>query len=100
MLRSSIASCFAILIAMPALAGTNFTAKLAEPVSESTEFIANKAIWSCEGETCAAELRRKTPTVRSCKKVAREIGKLAAFSSERGELGAEDLAACNTAAKD
>lgn len=100
MLRTTIASCFAILIAMPAMAGTSFTAKLAEPVAEGTEFVANKAVWSCEGETCAAELRRKSPTVRSCKEVAEEIGKLVAFSSERGELDAEDLAACNEAAKD
>lgn len=100
MLRSTIASCFAIMIAMPALAGTNFTAKLAEPVAENTDFVANKAVWQCEGDTCAAELRRKSPTVRSCKEVAGEIGKLVSFSSERGELDADDLEACNKAAKD
>ena len=99
MLRPLTAASFAIMMAMPAFAGTSFTAQLTEPTAEPTEFIANKAIWSCEGSTCAAELRRKTPTVRSCKKVAKEIGSLAGFSSEEGELDTADLAACNEVAK-
>ncbi len=99
MLRFLTIGGFAIFMAMPAIAGTSFTAKLAEPVVETTEFVANKALWNCEGETCAAELSRKSPTVRSCKKVAKEIGKLAAFASEKGELDETELAACNEAAK-
>lgn len=100
MIRSSLLGAAALFVAAPALAGTLFTADLAEPVAERTTFIANSAVWTCEDTSCVAELDRRTPTVRSCKKVAEEIGVLASFASERGELGAEDLAKCNEAAKD
>ncbi len=99
MLRLLTASGIAIMMAMPAFAGTSFTAKLAEPVAETTDFVANKAIWVCQGETCLAELSRKAPTVRSCKQVASEIGQLAAFVSEKGALTEAELAECNKAAK-
>lgn len=99
MLRSSLLAAAAGLVAAPALAGTLFTVKLAEPVDGRTDFVANKAVWICEGETCQAELSRKSPTVRSCKRVAREIGVLAAFESENGALEDEDLAKCNESAK-
>lgn len=97
--RSSLLAAAAGLFAAPALAGTLFTAKLAEPVDGRTDFIANKAVWVCEGETCTAELSRKSPTVRTCKEVSEEIGVLASFESEKGALDADDLAECNTKAK-
>lgn len=100
MIRILVATAGALGLAAPALAGTLFTAELAEPVAERTEVIANSAIWVCEVTTCTAELSRRTPTVRSCKAVAEEAGTLAAFRSERGELSAEDLAECNEAIED
>lgn len=100
MIRTAILGVSSLLVAAPALAGTLFTASLTEPVTERTTFVANSAVWVCEGDTCTAELDRRSPTVRSCKKVAEEIGTLASFSSERGELDAEDLAKCNEAADD
>lgn len=99
MLRSALAAIAALGLAAPALAGTTFTANLEEPVAERTEIIANKAIWVCEGDTCTAELNRRTPSVRSCKQVAEEIGRLVAFISENGELDTADIDECNTRAK-
>ena len=99
MLRILLLTAGSIGLAAPAFAGTLFTAALSEPVADGTEIIANRAIWTCEGDVCVAELSRKTPSVRSCKKVAKEIGQLAGFSSENGELTAEELDECNTAAK-
>ena len=100
MIRTATLSVTALLAAAPALAGTLFTASLSEPVAERTTFVANRAVWTCEADTCTAELDRRSPTVRSCKKVAEEIGTLASFTSERGELSEEDLAKCNEAADD
>ena len=99
MTRTAIASAFAFALAAPALAGTTFTANLETPTSERMEFVANKAIWVCEGETCVADLNRRNPTVRSCRAVAKEAGRLASFSSERGELEQADLDKCNESAK-
>ena len=99
MIRTAIASAFALALAAPALASTAFTASLETPTSERMEFIANKAVWVCEGETCVAELNRRKPTVRSCRAVAKEVGRLASFISERGELEAADLEKCNESAK-
>ncbi|MEQ9314954.1 MAG: hypothetical protein RLN72_03820 [Henriciella sp.] len=89
----------AAALALPALAGTNFTAKLAQPDNNVQNIIAEKALWSCNGEQCVAELNRSKVTVRTCKKVASEVGELAAFSNDKGSLSEEDLVKCNEAAK-
>lgn len=85
---------------LPALAGTSFTAKLATPMEKADEIVAAKAIWFCENDTCVGELNRRTVTVRTCKKVASEVGELAAFSNDEESLSEDDLASCNKAAKD
>ncbi len=99
MIRSALITCAFAAIAAPALASTTFTASLAEPVEKKEDFIADKALWTCDGETCIAELRRKTVTVRTCKKVAKEIGTLAGFGTASDALSEEDLAECNESAK-
>ena len=99
MLRSSLIAAAALAFAAPALAATTFTATLETPVAEKEQVVANKALWTCEGETCSAELRRKSVTVRACKRLAKEIGTLASFSNGEDQLNDEDLADCNTVAK-
>ncbi|WP_143435223.1 CC_3452 family protein [Henriciella aquimarina] len=89
----------AAVFTLPALAGTNFTAKLAQPQDSSERIIAAKALWDCNQDTCVAELNRRTVTVRTCKKVASEVGELAGFSNDKESLSAEDLAECNKSAK-
>ncbi|MEQ8559045.1 MAG: hypothetical protein RIB03_12075 [Henriciella sp.] len=100
MLRSLSLTAAMAAIVLPAAAGTNFTAKLTTPVDSSERVIAAKALWNCDGDTCVAELNRRTVTVRTCKKVASEVGALAAFSTAEESLSEEDLAKCNKAAKD
>ena len=68
------------------------------PVSEK-RIVAESVVWSCEGTTCTAELDRKAPTVRICKKIAKEVGELAALRNTKSELTAEQLAECNASAK-
>ena len=99
MIRSLSLAAAAVAIAMPAAAGTVFTAKLAKPLAASDDVIAAKAIWLCEADKCVAELDRRTVTVRTCKKIASEVGVLAAFSNDKESLSEEDLAKCNEAAK-
>ena len=90
----------AAAIVLPAAAGTSFTAKLATPFDSKENVVAAKALWSCSGDTCVAKLNRRTVTVRTCKKVASEVGVLAGFSNDKESLSEEDLAKCNEAAKD
>lgn len=84
---------------LPALAGTSFTAKLATPADSTDRVIAAKALWNCTQDTCVAELNRRSVTVRTCKKVASEVGELAAFSTDKESLSEDDLAECNKSAK-
>ena len=100
MIRPALLAAACAAIALPAAAGTNFTAKLTTPLTSNDSVIAAKAVWSCDGDTCVAELNRRTVTVRTCKKVASEVGALAAFSNDKESLSADDLAKCNEAAKD
>jgi hypothetical protein len=86
-------------IALPAAAGNGFTAKLAAPMDRAENIVAAKALWACSGDTCVAELNRKTATVRTCKKIASEVGELAAFGNGKDSLSEADLAKCNASAK-
>ena len=100
MIRSIALSAAFAAIALPAAAGTAFTAKLAAPADSPSSVVAASAVWTCEADTCVAELNRRTATVRTCKKVASEVGVLASFGSADDSLSEEDLAECNKAAKD
>ena len=99
MLRSLTLCLAALGFSASAFAGTAFTAKHETPVETSNRVVAVEALWFCNGDTCTAELKRKGATVSACKKVAKEVGKLAQFKSEAGELSAADLEKCNASAK-
>ena len=99
MIRSLSLAAAVSAFALPALAGTSFTAKLSQPVDAQSRIVAEKALWNCSEDTCVAELNRRTVTVRTCKKVASEVGELAAFSNDKESLSEEDLAECNKSAK-
>ena len=99
MIRTLTATAAAVAFAGTAFAGTAFTAKLETPMPKAEKIVAAKALWNCADDTCRAELDRKTVRVSTCKRVAREIGKLAEFSTEAESLSEADLARCNEAAK-
>lgn len=98
MLRSAIAAAAFAAIAAPAFASNSYTFETVNPVSEK-RIVAESVVWSCEGTTCVAELDRKKPTVRICKKIAKEVGEVAALRNTKSELTADELVECNTAAK-
>ena len=99
MIRTLTAAATALAFAGTAFAGTAFTAKLESPVDKAEKIVAATALWSCADDTCKAELDRKTVRVSTCKKVVKEVGKLAEFSNANEALSEEDLARCNAAAK-
>jgi len=98
MLRSTLTAAAFVAIAAPAFASNSYTFETVNPVSEK-RVVAESVVWSCEGTTCTAELDRKAPTVRICKKIAKEVGELAALRNTKSELTAEQLAECNAAAR-
>ena len=98
MLRSVLAAAAFAAIAAPAFASNSYTFETAAPVS-AKRIVAESVVWSCEGTKCSAELDRKAPTVRICKKIAKQVGELTALRNTKSELTAEQLAECNTAAK-
>lgn len=99
MIRTLTATAATLAFASTAFAGTAFTAKLESPMPKAEKIVAAKALWACAADTCVAELDRKTVRVSTCKKVVKEIGKLAEFSNEKETLSAEDLERCNAVAK-
>lgn len=98
MLRSILAAAAFAAIAAPAFASNSYTFETVNPVSEK-RVVAESVVWSCAGTTCSAELDRKAPTVRICKKIAKEVGEVAALRNTTSELTAEQLAECNASAK-
>jgi hypothetical protein len=96
MLRSAIAALAITGIALPAFAGSAYIVETAAPVAEK-RIVAESAVWTCEGTVCTAELDRRKPTVRICRKVAKEVGEITAMRNASAALTAEELAECNSA---
>ena len=96
MLRSAIAALALAGVALPAFA--SYTFETAAPVAEK-RIIAESVVWSCDGTVCTGDLKRKAPTVRVCKKIAKEVGEVTALRNANGALTAEELAECNTVVK-
>ncbi len=90
--KFAIAAIAALCISTGAFAAgkTYVTAKLATPVSEKSQVIANSVVWTCEGDTCTAQFSRAV-TTRVCGELAKEVGRVTSI----GDLSAEDLARCN-----
>lgn len=99
MIRTITTSIIAIGFAGTAFAGTTFNAKLETPMTKAEKVVAAKVLWNCSDDTCVAKLKRNTVNVRTCKKVVKEVGKVAEFSNDNGALTETELAECNTAAK-
>jgi hypothetical protein len=99
MIRMFTATAAAVAFAGTAFAGTSFTATLETPMPKAEKIVAAKALWNCSEDTCRATLDRKTVRVSTCKKVVKEIGKLASFANEDESLSEADLERCNAVAK-
>jgi hypothetical protein len=89
------------LTAGAAFAATSFSSvKLATPVAQAnTPVIALGAGWNCTGDTCTANLDRKSPAVRDCRQIARVVGPIVGFTVGAKSLDAAGIAACNAPAR-
>lgn len=56
-------------------------------------------LWQCKLTVCKAAKVKTGDAASACKAMAGQLGELTAFSWQGTALGAEDLAACNTAAR-
>jgi hypothetical protein len=99
MIRTLSAAATALALAGTAFAGTAFTVTLESPMPKAEKIVAAKALWNCAENTCTAELDRKTVRVSTCKKVVKEVGKVAAFANTNEALSDADLERCNAVAK-
>jgi len=81
-----------------ALAAEGAVIKLQAP-AKVPSLIQDGAAWRCTGDVCAAPQVKSLPIGRACRKIAAELGAVAAFNYRGAELDAAGLADCNTAAK-
>ncbi|MGI9170229.1 MAG: CC_3452 family protein [Caulobacteraceae bacterium] len=90
---------FSLSLAGAASADSRITATLESAQSGHAKFIAASAVWNCEAGTCVAGLAPDAAaTVGACKDLAKHVGRLTAYVSDRRALDAGALAKCNTAA--
>ena len=67
--------------------------------ASAAQFIHEGAVWRCKDDTCVAAAVPSTPIARACRRVAGQVGEIAAFSYRGKSLDDAGLADCNTAAK-
>ena len=91
---------FSLSFAGAALADTQIAAKLEAPQSSPLKLIAASAVWNCLGDTCSAGLAPDDAIgVSGCKELAKQVGRLTAYTFGSKSLDDKSLARCNTAAK-
>ena len=83
-------------LATHALADGRTTATLQQPIAAKTQFIANGAIWDCEGSTCvASNMPGRTFGPSQCHDVARKVGAVTQFKNDEKTLEQASLDRCN-----
>jgi hypothetical protein len=89
---------FATLSAAPAFADDPVVAKLAQPVAQSTKFVAGEAVFNCSGDTCTAiSPTSGTFATSTCKIIAAKFGPVTSFAGVKTMDDAR-LGACNSVA--
>jgi hypothetical protein len=94
------AACAAVatLSAAPAFAADPVVAKLAQPVSQATKFIAGDAIFNCQGDSCvAATPTSQTFSTSACKAIAAKVGTVVSYTAAKA-MDDSRLSACNSVA--
>lgn len=96
-LNTIFASLMLALTASAALAAfSSASVKLVTPVAlPNTPMVALNTGWNCTGDTCVANLDRKSPAVRDCRQIARALGPIAGYSVGTKSLDAAGIVACN-----
>jgi len=87
----------ATFVAAPTFAA-NYSAKpVAAPAT--AKIIGKDIRWSRAGDTCRGSTEASRPLIL-CQDLAKRAGRLDSFAADGAALSAEQLAKCNTAAKD
>lgn len=87
----------ASFLAAPAFAATYSAKPAAAPAS--AKIIGKDISWSCGGGTCRGSTEASRPLIL-CQDLAKRTGPLESFAADGKTLSADQLAKCNTAAKD
>ena len=88
------------LFAGSAFADGRIAVALENPVAAKTKVVAGGAVFVCDGAECVStSAPSRALTAVSCKALAKEVGRVAAFGGETKSLDADDLTRCNASAK-
>jgi hypothetical protein len=87
------------LVAAPALASGVWTASPSQPLSKQG-IIAGAVLWSCDSSSCRSTSdTTDADALTSCRELARQVGRIAAFEADGRAFSVERLASCNLTAK-
>ena len=90
----------AMSFAGAALADSQISAKLEAPQAAHLKLIAASAVWNCQGDSCFTGLAPDDATgVSGCKDLAKQVGRLSAYTIDNRPMSDKSLAKCNEAAK-
>lgn len=89
-----VAAAFLAMSASSAFAATPLSATLAEPATKAKPVLAS-VIWRCEATTCTSASTVNVSDATACRAIAKEFGKVTAFTSGRGAFDEAKLAKCN-----
>ena len=81
----------------PAMAETkaqNGWLTLSAPTTQD-HVVFDGAVWRCKADVCRSTKVKSLPPLRSCKRLARELGTITGFGYRGVTLSENDLAACN-----
>ena len=87
----------ASFVATPAIAGTYAARPVAAPATN--KIVGKDIAWACAGGTCRGSTETSRPLIL-CRDLAKRAGRLESFIADGAALSADQLAKCNSAAKD
>jgi len=86
-----------MMFASSAVAAAGYSATLAQPIAQKTEFVANGNLFRCEGSSCILTSHPvDAESVQSCRALQRRVGTLTSYIADGKPFDAEKLAKCNS----
>ena len=82
--------------AMAEIKPVNGWLTLSAPTTQD-HIVFDGAVWRCKADVCRSPKVKALPALRSCKRLARELGPITSFGYRGVTLSDADLAACNPA---
>ena len=87
----------AAALAAPAFAGTYSAKPVAAPAA--SKIIGKDISWNCSADGCRGSTEASRPLI-ICEDLAKRAGRIESFAADGKELSTEQLAKCNSAARD